>query len=159
MGGGERRQSAQCLRCGITRTLRVSVFRKPRFTGLCRRCWGATSVSGTHSRESRWKVSQSLIKYTVINCIGKFTRDLKGIGAMHGSLARWYGKPNHCENDPFHIAKNNRYERAILNGIYTRNPEDYASLCPTCHKGYDAGKIRIRGLFKSERMKLNELTG
>ena len=147
----------QCPKCGETRLVNAQVLCLPTFTGLCLHCWGQEN-GGCHNREQRMKIAQSMIKHTEINGIGKYTKDLAGYRSMHHSFVVQYGKPNHCEVDPTHTAKNDKFHRAILNGIYTRNIEDYASLCPSCHMAYDANKIKVRGLFKTERMVLNGVT-
>ena len=109
-------------------------------------------VKGTRGREQRWKIAQSLVKHIEIE--GSDTQSA-GCKSIHKSLRLWHGRPNHCANNPKHIVKNGRYERANLTGIYTRNIRDYISLCPRCHKHYDRNLIKILGLFKFERMALN----
>ncbi len=148
---GRKKVEIRCPECGETRLVNAQVLCLPTFTGMCLRCWGYVN-GGCHSQEQRRKIARSLIKHTEVD--GADTQSA-GCRSIHKSLRLWYGKPNHCENNPSHIAKNNRYDRANLPGVYTRNIDDYASLCPSCHKRYDAGRIKIRGLFKHERMVLN----
>jgi len=75
--------------------------------------------------------------------------DLAGERAMHNWIWKLLGKANHCEVNPNHGAT--IYHWACLNHQYTRNPEDYAQLCPSCHENYDMGKITVRGKTIIER--------
>ena len=142
----------QCPRCKKVREVNPYAFNRPCFTGFCQHCWGIVNSNGSRSEIQRKRIAQSLVKHTEI--AGNDTQSA-GCKSIHKSLRLWHGKPTYCENDPSHIAVNGRYERVNIVGVYTRNIEDYASLCPTCHKRYDANKIKFRGLFKTERMVLN----
>ena len=70
-------------------------------------------------------------------------------GAKHFGIQSILGKASICEVNPFHIAK--KYEWANLDHNYTRNPNEYARLCQSCHIAYDRGKIKVRGLLLVER--------
>ena len=142
-----------CPSCGKMRMVRAEKINRPNFTGLCRHCWACVN-GGCHSQKQRERIAQSLVKHTEID--GTNTQSA-GCKSIHKSLSLWHGRPNHCANNPNHIVQNGRYERANLTGIYTRNIKDYISLCPRCHKHYDRNLIRILGLFKFERMALNEI--
>lgn len=148
----------RCPKCREYRMVNAQALKLPAFTGLCIHCWGRINGKRVRTEAQRLKLAQSLVKHYVINGIDKPTKDLKGCRSIHKSFLPWYGKPTHCENDPTHTAKNNRFHRATLTGIYTKNIEDYASLCPSCHKLYDFNKVKVHGLFKSERMVLNGIS-
>ena len=145
-----------CPECGGVRLIKEANTRRKNFTGLCRHCWGIANSRGSRSETQRKKIADSLIKHTKINGTDRI-HSLTACRSIHKSLILWYGKPDHCENDPNHIVS--RYDRANLTGIYTRNIEDYASLCRTCHRKYDYNRIKVRGLLKSERLALNGIGG
>lgn len=60
--------------------------------------------------------------------------------AHHQWLYRKLGKARECEYCGFegrcHWANTN-------NHIYRKDINDYVSLCPKCHKGYDLGRIKL----------------
>ena len=81
------------------------------------------------------------------------------IDSIHHLLIRRLlgGRPaNHCEV----CGKSSPgvYHWANLDHNYSNNPDDWIEICPGCHRNYDLGKIRIRGLTIEDRggTKLNQ---
>ena len=75
----------------------------------------------------------------------------KGEKVSYSGLHRWLYKykkrPNECQ----HCGKENKINKngsnylhwANISGKYKRELDDYIALCPSCHKNYDLGKIKI----------------
>ena|ERR1035437_2326667 len=73
--------------------------------------------------------------------------------AIHLHLVQYYGKASKCQNRKciyprfnskgVYIEKPKRYEWANMTGNYTRNKEDYKQLCPSCHRQFDLGLIKL----------------
>lgn len=61
--------------------------------------------------------------------------DDAGYTAIHEWIRRNIGKADHCSFNPNH--KSTRYHWANISGNYMRDADDYASLCPSCHRTYD----------------------
>jgi len=81
--------------------------------------------------------------------IAKYKGDAAKNGAKHMYLYVTFGLASHCENNPIHIGR--RYNWANLDHKYTRDPNDYAQLCMSCHSLYDRGKISVLGKTIIER--------
>lgn len=75
--------------------------------------------------------------------------DNVGYGGLHGWIRSQKGKPTFCENDSTHKSK--RYEWSSISRKYTRDLNDYRSLCLKCHRKYDACNkdfIRVKNIIK-----------
>lgn len=66
-----------------------------------------------------------------------------GYSAKHAWMKKMFGKANKCAFDISH--KSTRYHWANISKSYSRDRDDWASLCPQCHGQYDSilsSKIR-----------------
>jgi len=61
--------------------------------------------------------------------------DKVGYRALHEWVERTLGKANHCSFNSSH--KSTRFQWANISGQYLRDIDDWAQLCPVCHKTYD----------------------
>lgn len=60
-----------------------------------------------------------------------------GYQAMHVRILRARGKADHCEWREQAGCKSRAYEWAHVHGTGQGNPQNYISLCKTCHASYD----------------------
>jgi len=97
---------------------------------------GAFGRGSKHTQEAKNKVSLSLLGNR-----RRWLGDKAGYVAHHIWLVKHFGKANHCEVNPAHIAK--RYEWANINHSKSRNRADYIQLCPSCHRLFDMGKLEV----------------
>jgi hypothetical protein len=79
-----------------------------------------------------------------------------GDRVTHSGVHRWlrdhFPKAGMCED----CGKQGRTHYASVNGhVYTRNRDDYAELCPSCHnkRDYEEGRRQPRGPDKKPRRK------
>ena len=72
---------------------------------------------GTNERQHLWKGNKA------------------GYTAIHTWLRGRLGTARHCSFNSDH--KSTRYHWANISGSYLRDIDDWASLCPKCHKTYD----------------------
>ena len=72
---------------------------------------------------------------------GRWKGNKVGYSGSHSWLSKQFGKAKICEFNNFHIAK--RFEWANSNHSYSRKREDYIQLCPSCHRKFDLGKIKM----------------
>jgi len=74
--------------------------------------------------------------------------------SLHTYIRYRWKRATHCENpDCIYPRKNaagitlrkpKRFEYALIHGKkYTKDRENYIMLCPSCHRKYDSGLIRI----------------
>lgn len=112
-----------------------------RFTGEHKKVDGFAKGS-KHSQESKDKISQSLKgKY------GKESRRWKGDDAGYVAKHLWlvehFGNAKICENLTCTYENPSRYEWANISGNYTHDRKDYVQLCPSCHRKFDMGLLRL----------------
>lgn len=88
----------------------------------------------------------------------KIWRDAKDmdIGGLHSHIIRRFGRASHCENNLTHYGP---FNWANLDQRYGYDISDYVQLCASCHKLYDNGKIKIRGLNIIERGGIPHICG
>lgn len=65
----------------------------------------------------------------------KWKGDKVSYAPLHQWVARWKGKPNHCE--VCGITEKRFYDWANVDHKYRRVLEDYISMCRPCHRKYD----------------------
>lgn len=72
--------------------------------------------------------------------------DNAGYVAKHTWIKNKLGKPSIC----WECGKTSstRFEWANISGEYKREIEDWARLCPSCHRNYDYGNIELILKFK-----------
>ena len=63
--------------------------------------------------------------------------DEAGYQALHHRILAARGKADHCEWREQTGCKSRKYEWAHIHGTGAGNPENYISLCKTCHASYD----------------------
>jgi NUMOD3 motif len=120
-----------CINCGI----KLSTYRKE---GRCVVCWHKfLQIPQNHPGWKGDKVSN--YKY------------------VHSSLRKLYGNPTLCE----FCGNSGRIEYAKkIKSQYTRNREDYLTLCKKCHFIYDGAKLanwaKNNSFSKEHRRKLSE---
>lgn len=131
--------------CGKYLTVRLNNLR----SGNTNSC-GCYLIDKIRSPEVRKKISEAHS--------GSKSSMWKGMKASywakHIFLKNHFGKASKCENDgcvyPRYnskgvlLQKPNRYHWANISGKYRRGREDYMELCPSCHKRYDMGIIKIK---------------
>lgn len=69
--------------------------------------------------------------------------DKVGYSALHDWLIRKYGKPNKCENLLCSKKGKKVFHLSNITGKYTRNKQEWAWLCVTCHNRFDKGLSKI----------------
>lgn len=117
----------------------------------------STANKGKHrSEESREKMSKAMMGrkhseetkrkmcLSTKGKIGSKNPQWKGDKACYVSKHRWitkhFGKARRCEFNPNHVAS--RYHWANISGKYTRDLNDYASMCPRCHRLFDIERAK-----------------
>jgi len=65
----------------------------------------------------------------------RWAGDNVGYDGIHRWINKLKGKADHCEH--CHRTDRKKYEWCSKDHKYTRNPEDYLSLCTSCHRKYD----------------------
>ena len=61
--------------------------------------------------------------------------DNAGYASVHSWIVRNAGKAKSCSFNSLH--ESTRFQWANISGTYRRDVDDYAQLCPSCHKTYD----------------------
>jgi hypothetical protein len=79
--------------------------------------------------------------------------DNAGYGAKHIWIVAHFGKASKCENPNcfyprkdmrgYIMEKPKRFEWANISGKYKRRRNDWKELCPSCHRKYDEGKVKV----------------
>ena len=136
-----------------------------RFMNYCE-CGCGQLVSGIFKRGHYWRVNpiwnKGLTKETSIGVLRQsekikgpkhpnFKNTLTTYKGKHVRIESILGKPSNCEycnlDNP-----NKLYDLVNLNHEYdVSNLNDWAPLCKRCHRQYDEGKIKVRGLTIIER--------
>ena len=120
---------------------------------------GNTKSCGCYIREVnnllevRKKISDSHRKRVLEGKNHKWKGEEASYVAIHIYIKNYFGTAIKCENKncsyPRYnskgvlIEKPKRYEWASMTTKPTRNIEDYKQLCPSCHRKYDLGIIKI----------------
>jgi hypothetical protein len=134
-----RRKNRVCAGCG-------KIFQKEVKTKYCSAfCWkehmGQALSKGWHSEKRKIWFVTGFPAHQKNKLVRKgeshhnWKGDSAGYEAIHGWIVRNLGKADHCSFNPYH--KSTRYHWANISGNYMRDTDDYASLCPACHKTYD----------------------
>ena len=132
----------KCFNCGNTFTTRNRNDREPKFCS--RECLYKYRRNNGFSEEVT-KVLSMKTSNSLKGVKGELSRRWKGDNAGYVAKHIWiktnYGKASKCELNSSHIFR--RFEWANISGKYERNISDYIQLCPSCHRKFDLGKLKI----------------
>ena len=108
------------------------------------------AVSRSHQSGNRDDVYAKISMANKKSMLGNRNRwlgDSAGYSAIHKWVAKEFGCPSKCEQCGKTDKK--KYEWCSLDGEYSRNREDWARMCTSCHRQYDyqngvtASKFRL----------------
>lgn len=107
----------------------------------------------TTTEETKEKIRRTMNRRVKAGRHNMWKGVLAGYDAKHMFIKKHYGKAKKCENPKCRYPRYNkkgrlmhrpkRYEWANTTGTYTHNVEDYIQLCPSCHRLYDNGKLKL----------------
>lgn len=87
------------------------------------------------------ELNKSRIGHLNVNWKG----DEVGYRGVHYWLTRRLGKPTKCEHCGIDGLSGRKIHWANISQKYLRDITDWIRLCAKCHKGFDSGKLQIRG--------------